>query len=56
MKNHLPDFVKKRFKVSLDDLPEVDIGLFSISANAGISTPHTEMCALCHILLYFSPS
>ena len=24
MKNHLPDFVKKRFKVSLDDLPEVE--------------------------------
>ena len=24
MKNHLPDFVKKRFNVSLDDLPEVE--------------------------------
>lgn len=24
MKNHLQDFVKKRFKVSLDDLPEVE--------------------------------
>src|SRR6185503_11395260 len=24
MKNHLPDFVKKRFKVSLDELPEVE--------------------------------
>jgi uncharacterized membrane protein len=24
MKNHLPDFVKKRFKVSLDKLPEVE--------------------------------
>ena len=24
MKNNLPDFVKKRFKVSLDDLPEVE--------------------------------
>src|SRR5256714_1378864 len=24
MKNHLADFVKKRFKVSLDDLPEVE--------------------------------
>ena len=25
MKNHLPDFVKKRFKVSLDELPEVEL-------------------------------
>jgi uncharacterized membrane protein len=24
MKNHLPEFVKKRFKVSLDELPEVE--------------------------------
>ena len=24
MKNHLRDFVKKRFKVSLDDLPEIE--------------------------------
>ena len=24
MKNHLPDFVKKRFKVSFDELPEVE--------------------------------
>jgi uncharacterized membrane protein len=24
MKNHLPDFVKQRFKVSLDELPEVE--------------------------------
>ena len=24
MKNHLPDFVEKRFKVSLDELPEVE--------------------------------
>ena len=24
MKNHLPDFVKKRFKVSLDQLPQVE--------------------------------
>jgi len=24
MKNHLPDFVKKRFKVSLDSLPEAE--------------------------------
>jgi hypothetical protein len=24
MKTHLQDFVKKRFKVSLDDLPEVE--------------------------------
>jgi uncharacterized membrane protein len=24
MKNNLPDFVKKRFKVSLDELPEVE--------------------------------
>jgi hypothetical protein len=24
MKNHLPDFVKKRFKVNLDELPEVE--------------------------------
>jgi hypothetical protein len=37
MKNHLPDFVKKRFKVSLDDLPEVEHRVFSILANAGIS-------------------
>jgi len=37
MKNHLPDFVKKRFKVSLDDFLKLNIGLFSISANAGIS-------------------
>jgi hypothetical protein len=37
MKNHLTDFVKKRFKVSLDELPEAGIELFSISANAGIS-------------------
>jgi hypothetical protein len=24
MKNHLPDFVKKRFEVSLDELPEAE--------------------------------
>ena len=29
-------FVKKRFKVSLDDLPEVGIAWFSISANAAL--------------------
>jgi hypothetical protein len=55
MKNHLPDFVKKRFKVSLDDLPEFEHRVVQhLGERRHIKPSHGDVCAMPHTAILFS--